>query len=334
MATIYYPSSSSLYSRIIAGGLSELNVNVAPDTIFILSGSSNFTTSLIPQLLLTGSTYDITASYAITSSRADVSNLATTASSAFSMLLPPSVYGSVSSSFNPITDLSQGTCSLRFLPDSGSYMDVFGINSSTTMGQQVKKWQDIASGKAVTCNNYNKYVLLTGTGPNNNKNAISMEYMLGVIAAYTSTYTLTTPTWFFWVGKCPPITGNNLIFDGYSARCGVWAGLQPQIYAGASFNGTITGSLAAMITGSNSWFLQSFKHNGGAGSRIRVNGQEALPQGNGGSNTVLGGFQLGNDTTSGNGGGAHTLEFLVYFNIADQDAYNIENWLMARYEIT
>jgi len=69
MATIYYPSNASVYTRIISGsGITELFINVAPDTVFFLTGSTYITSSFGLIFISTGSTYPITASWANNSS--------------------------------------------------------------------------------------------------------------------------------------------------------------------------------------------------------------------------------------------------------------------------
>ena len=125
MAIIYYPSGSTQYVRTATyGGMIEQFINVAPNQIIYLSGST------------IGVPTDVaTASYAQTAS-VSISSLASYVS--------PSVYGSVSSSFNPITDISQGSCALWFTPDSGTFADAFGSIVRTQVDREViHTWKDI-----------------------------------------------------------------------------------------------------------------------------------------------------------------------------------------------
>lgn len=90
MATIYYPSNATIYTRNVSGSsLIEQNIGIAPDQIFVFSGSTNFTASLSASwssqslsssfalnaaALITGSVVPITASAARTSSYMSGSN--------------------------------------------------------------------------------------------------------------------------------------------------------------------------------------------------------------------------------------------------------------------
>ena len=80
MATIYYPSNASVYTRQVNGGLVEQIIGLTPDTIFIFSTSSlGFTASLTT----TGTSS--WASSSISSSYTNFANVAISASWASSL---------------------------------------------------------------------------------------------------------------------------------------------------------------------------------------------------------------------------------------------------------
>lgn len=144
MATIYYPSSSSLYTRTIAGGLSEAYINVAPDTIFILSGSSNFTSSLVPELVTTGSRWEITASMADNFDGANINTTKYTLTGSYvnfisaSYTLLPSDNGMLLSVSNSVVTYMAVSSSLPYAFNctffqSGSGKVAFLSESSVTM---------------------------------------------------------------------------------------------------------------------------------------------------------------------------------------------------------
>lgn len=60
MATIYYPTSASIYTRVVGGtDLTQINVGVMPDVIFVLDSSGlPFTASIV------SSSYALSASFA------------------------------------------------------------------------------------------------------------------------------------------------------------------------------------------------------------------------------------------------------------------------------
>lgn len=66
MATIYYPTSASIYTRVVGTtGLTEINIGVYPNIIMVLTGSFPYTSPIVfIQGVDTGSTYPITASWA------------------------------------------------------------------------------------------------------------------------------------------------------------------------------------------------------------------------------------------------------------------------------
>jgi len=70
--SIFYPTSASVYTRIVdSTGLTELHIDVdiAQDFIFVLTGSFPTTSSMVfIQGYDTGSTYPITASWVLTAS--------------------------------------------------------------------------------------------------------------------------------------------------------------------------------------------------------------------------------------------------------------------------
>ena len=70
MASIYYPSSASIYTRIVGTtGLTELNIGVYPNSIFFFTGSFPYTSSIVFfQTADTASNYPITASWSQTAS--------------------------------------------------------------------------------------------------------------------------------------------------------------------------------------------------------------------------------------------------------------------------
>ena len=72
MATIYYPSSASIYTRIVQGtGLTEMNLGISPNIVLMLTGSFPVSSSIVIVTAAdTGSTYFITASSAQTASYA------------------------------------------------------------------------------------------------------------------------------------------------------------------------------------------------------------------------------------------------------------------------
>lgn len=65
MATIYYPTGTTIYTRVVGTtNLTELHIDVAPDVIFVLTGSFPYTSSIVfIQQMDTSSTYPITASW-------------------------------------------------------------------------------------------------------------------------------------------------------------------------------------------------------------------------------------------------------------------------------
>lgn len=67
MATIIYPTSASVYTRVIdTTGLSEIHIDVQPDLIFVLTGSFPNTSSIVfIQGMDTGSTYPISSSWSL-----------------------------------------------------------------------------------------------------------------------------------------------------------------------------------------------------------------------------------------------------------------------------
>ena len=93
MAYIYYPTTASLTTRTVSGsGYSEVNIGVAPNSIFVFDNTSITSSTLIITSasyavtssfalnggtggLGTGSTYPFTSSYAITASIASVGDL-------------------------------------------------------------------------------------------------------------------------------------------------------------------------------------------------------------------------------------------------------------------
>lgn len=349
MASIYYPTVTQVYTRVVGGtNLSELHIDTSPDTIFVITGSFPYTSSIVfIQAMDTSSSYPITASYTLTylvsSSVADFATTASyvaTASLSRNLMVPISVTSSVSASFNPITGISQGACSLWLYPDSGSFHDSWGTIPVTRDGEMVR-WMTDKSGLgrhifahvATTAAGLQKCSVVYNTGPNNNKTAIYVEYPQAGVIVYSGTFTTPTkPMWVFAVIKLPPgNTTTTAILDGVSsgARIGVWAGTTPQLYCGTAYTGAITGSITGSIL--NNWFLQSFKYTGTTGCTIRTNRTASLASGNAGSQNPVG-YTLGSDYT-GAGGGFSYLEIMVYSNIADADAYNIENYLMAKNEI-
>jgi hypothetical protein len=64
MATVIYPTSASLYTRIVGTtGLTELHIDLTPNIVMVLTGSFPNTSSIMfIQGYDTGSTYPITAS--------------------------------------------------------------------------------------------------------------------------------------------------------------------------------------------------------------------------------------------------------------------------------
>lgn len=352
MAIIYYPTGKQIYTRVVGTtGLSELHIDVQPDTIFVLTGSFPNTSSTIVfiQSVDTASTYPITASYTLTyfisSSFADTSSYSLNAvgssiTSSYALLAASlatgsTVTSSISQSYNPQTSISQGSCILRLIPGSGSYYDLWGT-IPVLYNHEIVRFQKDVSGLSRDCatSTYPKYAIVYNTGPNNNKTAFYCHWNSGVVGGYgASVGSPTLPLWTFWVGRLPVgNTTTTIIWDGFSQRCGHWTGISPQIYAGSSYQLPVTGAFAALITGS-AWYLQSFKYTGTSGCQMRINGTQSVAQGNGGGNATPGGFNIGCDTSSGNGGGWWCLEMMIHSNITDADAANIESYLMAKYEI-
>lgn len=358
MASIYYPTVTQVYTRVVGGtNLSELHIDTSPDTIFVITGSFPYTSSIVfIQAMDTSSSYPITASYTLTylasSSVADfattasyagvalLSSYAATASVAQRMAPLMSVTSSISASFNPSSSIAQGNMILWLYPDSGSFHSAWGSIPVTTDGEMVRYMSDISglgrhiymhAGTSAAVSQ--KFSKVYNTGPNNNKTSIYCEYPQGGIFAYSAAFTTPTkPIWLFAVLRLPPgNTTTTCLFDGITSgtRLGIWAGTTPQIYCGSSYTGAITASHTSSIL--NNWFLQSFKYTGTTGCTIRTNGTQSLASGNAGTQSPTG-YTLGSDS-AGTGGGFSFLEMMVYSNITDGDAYNIESYLMAKNEI-
>lgn len=91
MASIYYPASASIYTRLVGNtGLAELYINTLPNTVIFLTGSFPYTSSItFIQGADTGSTYPISASWVLISVS---SSLAVTASYAIGAGVVPADY--------------------------------------------------------------------------------------------------------------------------------------------------------------------------------------------------------------------------------------------------
>lgn len=72
MASIFYPSSASVYTRVVGTtGLSELYIDVLPHMVMVLTGSwPNTSSVMFIQGYDTSSFYPITASWVLTASYA------------------------------------------------------------------------------------------------------------------------------------------------------------------------------------------------------------------------------------------------------------------------
>jgi hypothetical protein len=291
-----------------------------------------YTTSMS---LADSASYAGTASYALNSSLAPTASYAATASVVNPVL---STYGATSS-FNPLTGISQGSCILWVIPGSGSYMDTYAQYPSTTHGQQVRYMKDFSglsrNIKAAegTMNGYTKFMNLTNVGQNNNKSGIWIENVSACALQSAAISSPTYPLWLFVVAKMPTgsATTTGGVFDGIggSNRFLCQVGTTTQIYSGASFTGTITGSLTGSIQ--TKWFLQAFKNTaGGTNSSVYTNGTQSLV-GNCGGQTILG-YSVGGDYL-GNGGGISIAEMMLYSNITDADAANVSAYLMGKHEL-
>jgi hypothetical protein len=69
MASIFYPSSASIYTRVVGTtGLSELHIDVLPNMVLVLTGSWPNTSSItFIEGFDTGSMYPISASWVLNS---------------------------------------------------------------------------------------------------------------------------------------------------------------------------------------------------------------------------------------------------------------------------
>lgn len=346
---IYYPSNAAVYVRQVGGPdrVTEQWIGAGPDSVIIISGS-------YPP---TASTAFITASYAIiyttSMSLADSASWAGTSSYSLNAMGTPSASyaltssflipyttttGSLSASFNPSSSISQGQLILWINPSSGSYFDNGGIIPSTQHGQNVRHLKDI-SGLGRNIKTYTgassqtyKYGLVQNVGPNQNKIGLLMEISTAAGAYSAAFSTPTYPLWLFVVAKLAPGWALTVpVFDGIASnqRMGCWIGTTAQLYSGTNMNTPITGSITGSIL--NNWCLWSFKNtSGGNNSYIRTNGTQSV-FGNCGTQTITG-YTLGADYSL-NGGGGLILDLLLYSNITDADALNIENWLKCRNEL-
>jgi hypothetical protein len=243
-------------------------------------------------------------------------------------------YG-ITASFSPSSSISQGQLIFWINPNSASYMDTCGQYQATSNGNPIKHMNDLSGLNSnvsvpIGAAGYNKFIYLTGVGQNNNKCAVWVENFLGVTCAAVAT-TPTYPLWLFAVLKIPSGSTSVGIFDGNgsSNRFFCAAGTSPQIYSGASLSGAITGSLTGSIQ--SKWFLQSFKNtSGGANSYVKTNGTQSI-FGSCGTQTING-YNFGSDN-GGNGGGSSIAEMLLYSNITDADAVNIETYLKSKHEL-
>lgn len=349
---IYYPSNATVYTRQVGGPnmVTEQWINYGPDSVIIISGSFPPTASMYfitasyavsyatSQSLCTSASFSDTASYSLNAGLSPTSSYAATAS-----FLNPltSITSSLSASFHPSTSLSQGSLILWINALSSSYFDSPGVIPVSQQGQIIRHFKDLSGlGRDIKTPSphascvAHKYGIVYNTGPNNNKAAIWNEYG-SVIGAYSSTFSSPTyPLWLFCVAKCPPgNTTTQTIFDGVTSgtRMGCWIGTTPQLYSGAALTAAITGSLTGSILRGD-WCLWSFKNtSGGTNSYIKLNGTQSV-FGNCGAQSLTG-YTFGSDYAL-NGGANFIIELLLFSNITDADALNIENWLKCRHELT
>lgn len=345
---IYYPSNAATYIRQVGGPnmITEQWIGYGPDQVIIISGS-------YPP---SASTAFISCSYAITyttsMSLADTASYAKTASYSMNALGTPTasyagtasvlnpvqpVFG-ITSSFNPLTGISQGQCILWVSPSTSSFLDAYGQYPNTMYGQQVRYIREqsglqrnlrTADG---SMNEYVKYTYLTNVGQNGNKTAIWCENANVTALQSAAITTPTYPLWLFVVAKMPSASVATVtLFDGIASsnRFLCQGGTTIQIYSGASMTGNVTGSLTASIQ--NKWFLQSFKNTaGGNGSYVNTNGTQSVV-GNCGGQSITG-YSMAGDYL-GNGGGVSIAELMLYSNITDADAANIEYYLKQKHDL-
>lgn len=318
------------------GSLTADRISVWAAKYGIGSGGSSLSSSWASASI--SASFSDTASYSLNAGLSPTSSYAHTAS-----FLNPftSITSSLSASFHPSTSLSQGSLILWINAFSSSYFDSPGTVKATEQGQIIRHFKDLSGlGRNIQTPTPHasavayKYGLVFNTGPNNNKAAIWNEYG-SVVGAYSSTFSSPTyPLWLFCVAKCPPgNTTTQTIFDGVTSgtRMGCWIGTTPQLYSGAALTAAITGSLTGSILRGD-WCLWSFKNtSGGTNSYIKLNGTQSV-FGNCGAQSLTG-YTFGSDYAL-NGGANFIIELLLFSNITDADALNIENWLKCRHELT
>jgi hypothetical protein len=342
---IYYPSNATVYVRQVGGpnAVTEQWISSGPDSVIILSGSypptasTAFISASYAIMYTTSMSLATTASYANTSSYSLNSSLAPTASyagTASVVNLVTTTYGATSS-FNPLTGISQGSCIMWINPSTGSYMDTYTQYPATIYGQIIRYMKDFSGqGRhlATTAGGLSKYMLLNNVGQNNNKTGMWIDYVNGCSLQSATIASPTYPLWLFVVAKMPTGSATTQgVFDGIggSNRFLCQLGTSVQIYSGASLSGNVTGSLTGSIQAK--WFLQSFKNTaGGAGSYVNTNGTQSVV-GNCGGQSITG-YSVGGDYL-GNGGGVSIGEMMLYSNITDADAANIETYLKAKHEL-
>jgi len=132
MAIVYYPSNASVYTRQVAGGLTEQTIGLTPDTIFIFTTSSlGFTSSIMYGNSASWASSSYSSSYALSASYAPGSP-SVSASYALTASWAPSTPNnfSVSSSFSSASISSSYATSASYAPGSPSVSASYALTSS------------------------------------------------------------------------------------------------------------------------------------------------------------------------------------------------------------